>query len=317
MTAPVFGIDIGGTLLRVMLARDAAMGEHRKRPTDADGGPAEAVDAIRAMMDELAGQAGLALPDVAAIGVGVPGPSDFERGILIDPPNLPLWHEAPLGEMLTAATGIPTHLQNDANLAAYGELHHGAGRGAGDMVYVTVSTGIGGGIIIDGRLYSGSGGTAGEVGHIVVEAEGPTCHCGARGCLEMLASGTAIARVARARVASGESTSLSGRAEIDAADVSEAAAAGDAVALEVLHQAGRYLGLGLGSILNILDPELLVLGGGAIQAGEPLLQPMRLAIELQAFPSTFSHVRIELAELGQDAGLIGAAQWARDRLAAT
>jgi glucokinase len=315
VSQPVFGIDIGGTHLRVALADEQGrVLDIRKTDTDSGSGPEPAVRVMADMMRGLVQDRGWELSRVGAIGVGAPGPSDFEEGVVFTPPNLPKWRNVPLARMLTDATGIPTFLQNDANMAAYGELHQGAGKGARDMLFVTVSTGIGGGIVIDGHLYSGAGGTAGEVGHMVIDPNGPQCHCGARGCLEQMASGTAIARMARERLAKLEESSLATLPEVSATDVAEAAVKGDALALAVLHDAGWFLGLGLGSLLNILDPEILVLGGGAIQAGPSFLEPMRDGTRFQAFPSTYSHVRIVTAALGQDAGLVGAVEWARDHL---
>jgi glucokinase len=207
----VFGIDIGGTQLRVALADETGrVLDRRRTATAADHAPDESVAWLVSTMRELVAKQHWNMADIAAIGVGVPGPSDPARGILISPPNLPRWHNINLGRMLNEPTGIPVHLDNDARLAAFGEFRQGAGRGCRHMVYVTVSTGIGGGIIIDGTLYRGAGGTAGEVGHTVIDVNGPECHCGSRGCLEVMASGTAIARVANERLARGEASSMGG-----------------------------------------------------------------------------------------------------------
>jgi glucokinase len=284
----VFGIDVGGTNLRVAMGYETGeMVDKRHRDTHPMAGANEGIKTLAEMMEELARDHGLATTDFGSAGVGVPGPTDPVKGMLIDPPHLPGWHNVPVAGLLEAATGVPTHLENDAQLAAYGEFHKGAGRGSRHLVFVTISTGIGGGIVIDGKLYSGAGGAAGEVGHVVIDPNGPICSCGRRGHLEALASGTSMARIAAERIAAGSQT---------AAD------------------AGRLLGLSLGGLLNILDPEVLVLGGGVIQIGPLLLDHLYAAIQEQAFEFTYSHVRIATASLGQDAGLVGALEWARDHL---
>jgi glucokinase len=311
----VVGIDVGGTNLRVALGDETGeVVDKRHRDTHPAARAEEGIEALAEMMGELARDHGLEMDDVGSAGVGVPGPTDPAKGILFDPPHLPGWHNAPVASLLEAATGVPTHLENDAHLAAYGEFHKGAGRGSRHLVFVTISTGIGAGIVIDRKLYSGAGGSAGEVGHVVIDPGGPVCSCGRRGHLEALASGTSMARIAGERIAAGEASALSQLGSITAKDLGLAAAEGDALALSVLADAGRLLGLSLGGLLNILDPEVLVLGGGVIQIGPPLLDSLYAAIKEQAFETTYSHVRIAIAGLGQDAGLVGALEWARDHL---
>jgi glucokinase len=311
----IFGVDVGGTNLRVALGDESGeLVDKRHRDTGVNAGAEKGIRALAEMMEELARDHGLAMTDFGSAGVGVPGPTDPVKGMLFDPPHLPGWHNVPVASLLEAATGVPIHLENDAQLAAYGEFHKGAGRGSRHLVFVTISTGIGGGIVIDGKLYSGAGGSAGEVGHVVIDPDGPICSCGRRGHLEGLASGTSMARIAGERIAAGEVSSLSTLESITARDLGVAADDGDALALSVLADAGRLLGLSLGGLLNILDPEVLVLGGGAIQIGPPLLDHLYAAIQEQAFEITYSHVRIATAMLGQDAGLVGALEWARDHL---
>jgi glucokinase len=311
----VFGIDVGGTNLRVALGSESGeIMDRQHRDTRPEAGSDEGIRTLAAMMAELASAHDLTMSDVGSAGVGVPGPTDPAKGVLFDPPHLPGWHNVPLARLLEEATGIPTHLENDAQLAAYGEFHRGAGRGSRHLVFVTISTGIGGGIIIDRKLYSGAGGTAGEVGHVMVDPDGPLCSCGRRGHLEALASGTSLARIAAERIAAGEESSMAALEKITAHDIGHAADAGDGLALSILQDAGWLLGRSFGGLLNILDPEVLVLGGGVIQIGPRLLDHLYAGIKEQAFESTYSHVRITTAELGQDAGLIGALEWARDHL---
>jgi glucokinase len=311
----VFGIDVGGTNLRVALGSESGeIMDRQHRDTRPEAGSDEGIRTLAAMMAELASAHDLTMSDVGSAGVGVPGPTDPAKGVLFDPPHLPGWHNVPLARLLEEATGIPTHLENDAQLAAYGEFHRGAGRGSRHLVFVTISTGIGGGIIIDRKLYAGAGGTAGEVGHVMVDPDGPICSCGRRGHLEALASGTSLARIAAERIAAGETSSMAALEKITAHDIGHAADAGDGLALSILQDAGWLLGRSFGGLLNILDPEVLVLGGGVIQIGPRLLDHLYAGIKEQAFESTYSHVRITTAELGQDAGLIGALEWARDHL---
>jgi glucokinase len=311
----VFGIDVGGTNLRVALADESGqLVDRRHHDTDPSASAEVGVKTLAEMMQELAQTHGLAMSDFGAAGVGVPGPTDPAKGILFDPPHLPGWHNVPLAALLETAAGVPTHIENDAQLAAYGEFHRGAGRGSRHLVFVTISTGIGGGIVIDGKLYSGAGGAAGEVGHVVIDPDGPMCSCGRRGHLEALASGTAMARIAGERIAAGEESTLAGLETITAKAIGDAAEAGDSLALSILADAGRLLGLSLGGLLNILDPEVLVLGGGTIQIGPLLLDHLYAGIKEQAFETTYNHARIATAGLGQDAGLVGAVEWARDHL---
>jgi glucokinase len=310
----VFGLDIGGTQLRAAIAADTGeVLETRRAETEADLGPDAAIVTAVSMMDELAAGQGIRVEDAAAVAGGLPGPTDPERGLLFRAPHLPRWRNVRFAHLLEEATGVPAHIRNDAQLAAFGEYRRGAGRGSRHMLYVTVSTGIGGGIVTDGRLYGGAAGTAGEVGHVVVDANGPPCSCGARGCVESLASGTSMARIAAERIAAGETSRLTSAEEITGATVAQAAAAGDALALSVVANAGHHLGLGLGGLLNILAPEVLVLGGGAMASGPTLLEPMDQAMRFQAFESTMAHVTVKMAEL-KDPGLTGAIEWAREFL---
>ncbi len=269
----VAGVDLGGTKIRTALA--GAGGQvlaEVKVPTEADGGMLHVVERILATLKHVQQEAGVDGCRLAALGVGVPGPLDAASGVVHTAPNLG-WHNVPFRAVLEEKTGIPVYMENDADLAALGEHAYGAGRGAENMVYVTVSTGIGGGLILNGRLYRGSFGGAGEIGHTVVLPDGPPCRCGKRGCLEALASGTAIARKAKEMVEGGAGQGIlaaaGGRIEgVTAAAVAAAAAAGDEEALLVMKEAARYLGVALANVINLLSPSLVVLGGGVMEAGE-------------------------------------------------
>jgi glucokinase len=248
---------------------------------------------------------------VAALGIGLPGPVDPSAGLVISPANLPGFRNVPLNRILTRATGIRSYLHHDAHLAALGEHRRGAGRGASELIYVTVSTGIGAGLLIRGELYAGAHGSAGEIGHIVVQRDGPLCTCGKRGCVEALASGTGIARTAREL---GTQTPASALHRLDAPsaeDVVRAARSGDQLAISILDTAGTYLGIALGTLVNLFNPQLIVLGGSVIKAGAPLLRPMRRSMVASSWKAARRGLRIVRPALGDDAGLIGAVEFAR------
>jgi glucokinase len=226
---------------------------------------------------------------------------------------MPGWDRFPLKDLLQQELGLPVYVGNDANLAGLGEHRYGAGRGVSHLVYLTVSTGIGGGVIVAGKLLLGADGLAGEVGHMTLEAQGPRCNCGNTGCLEALAAGPAVARQGAAALNRGESPGLSalahGQAElVTAKTVVEAARNGDVVARSVVDRAGFYLGVGVVNLIHLFNPQLVVIGGGfAIGAGEMLFEPVRRAVEERVMPPFRQALRIVPAALGDDAGLMGAA----------
>ena len=309
------GIDLGGTQLRVAVAN--ARGTVRsvvRVDTEAGGGPRHVIGRIVDAIDRALDDAGATRRGISAIGMGLPGPLNGATGVVFSPVNLPGWHNVPLSKILKERTGIRTFIEHDANLAAFAEWRLGVGKGARHMAYVTVSTGIGAGLIFHGQLYSGAGGIAGELGHTVVQADGPLCTCGNHGCLEALSSGTAIARMAREALAEGVRTSLRrirGPQRPDARDVTQAARRGDPLARRLLEQAGTYLGISLGNVVNLLNPELIVLGGSVMNAGSLIRKPMRESLNASSWPSSRRGLRIRAPKLGQDVGLIGAVEWAR------
>ena len=287
----IAGIDLGGTQVRVAVAMpDGAIVGIAKAPTPELGGPSGMVQWSRDNATRLAGDA-----PIEAVGIGVPGPSDPLSGVLVNPPNLPGWPAGlPLGEMLRKVFGVPVHLENDANLAAVAEHKRGAGRGVKNLVYVTWSTGIGAGLILDGHLYSGTHGSAGELGHMVLDPNGPRCFCGMRGCVEAYASGHSIAT----------------RAGRPAADVFRAAEAGDPEAGGIVEQAARMVGLGLLNLTNLIDPEVIVMGGGITQSWGLVEGWLGEAILASPFVTPNRRPRIVRAALGADVGLVGAVEWA-------
>jgi glucokinase len=306
---PILGIDLGGTKIRTgLIDRDGTVLYSDYQPTLADEGPEVVIQRIIAGVERVLAQADLGHDGISAIGVGAPGPLDIPRGLLIEPPNLPGWCDVPLRDIVGARIGAPTYLENDANAAAIGEYLYGAGQGTRNMIYVTVSTGIGGGLILNGRIYHGVSGGAGEIGHMTILPYGPHCGCGNRGCLEALASGTAIAREGQEVIDRGIPAAIGSQGgQVSAKDVVDAMHSGDAYARQIVAQAMAYLGIGMANLVNLFNPERLVIGGGLTALGDDMLIPVRRAIRLRAFPSASAQVAVALAQLGPEVGVIGAA----------
>lgn len=310
----VVGVDLGGTQLRVAVADDR--GRLRtvvRRATEAARGRQHVIDRIVAAVADALEEDGTVPRRVRALGIGLPGPVDPAAGLVISPANLPGFINVPLNRILTRATGIRSYLHHDAHLAALGEHRRGAGRGASEMIYVTVSTGIGAGLVLRGELYAGSHGIAGEIGHIVVQRDGPLCTCGNRGCVEAIASGTGIARAARELAANDPTSALNRFDAPSAEEVVQAARAGDELAMSILDNAGAYLGIAIGTLVNLFNPQLIVLGGSVLKAGPLLLKPMRLSMIESSWKAARLGLRIVRPALGGDAGLIGAVEFARLR----
>ena len=302
------GVDLGGTNIRAAVAtgeQTHATPVHAATP--GGDGPAAVIEAIAGCVAEAAGDS-----RVDGLAIGIPGPLDPRRGIVYAAPYLAGWDNFDAAAALSARIGCDVTIHNDANLAGYAEWIAGAGRGTTDFVFITASTGVGGAFILNGELYAGRSGTAGECGHVPLGEESPPCGEGHIGCLEGTASGTAIARAARRAVEQGETTSLASVApeRIDGRTVEDAANAGDAVALRIFTHAARTLGRAIGGYINLLSPEVIAIGGGLINAGELLFGPLREAVGEMAFVVPAEHCRIVEAELGTDAGLVGAVAWA-------
>jgi glucokinase len=318
--AKILGIDLGGT--KILTAVANARGEMLSRDhsiTPAQEGVNAVVTSILESVSRALNQAHITAANINAIGVGAPGLSNPETGVLFASPNLPGWKDVPLRDMIEKNLGKKAFLINDANAAAIGELYFGAGRGARNFIYITVSTGIGGGIIIDRKIYTGSTGTAGELGHMAIEAGGPPCNCGNIGCWETLASGTALSREAKSRVEEGAATTIlkysDGNIEkINAEVIHEAALAGDELANILIARNAYYLGVGLANLINIFNPELIVIGGGLSNIGDMLLLPAYEEARRRAFKQSQQTVRFAKAELGRNSGVIGAAAFAWERM---
>jgi glucokinase len=312
----VVGGDLGGTRFRVALADGSGRLLRRSGiRTEARQGLAAVLERIKGSIRETISTAPC---PVSQIAVAAPGPLDPWKGIIYRPPNLPGWDEVPLKDILEDEFGIPTSIGNDANLAAMAEWRFGAGRGSDHVVYVTVSTGVGGGVIDRGQLLLGYGGGAAEVGHMTIDMNGPLCNCGNHGDLESLASGTAIARRAVEAIEAGAKSTvvdLAGGLELVAAEhVVEAARQGDELALGVMRRAGYSLGVGVANLMMLYDPEVIVLGGGVMNARDLLFEEMHRAIEERAMLSFRERCRVAIAELGDDVGIYGAVALALSRL---
>ena len=299
------GFDIGGTKLAVVVGDEAGrIAARRRRPMRPTGDPRADVDAMLRDAHELLAEANVAPRALQAIGVAAPGPIDLARGTVESPPNLAGWGEVPIRDWLHAALGAPVHLENDANAAALAEWRFGAGRGARHLVYLTMSTGVGGGLVLDGRLYRGTGG-AGEVGHMPVEwgDEAEPCGCGRRGCLEAYTGGRRwTERLSRITPASSRVAELAGApAQARPEHVVEAAREGDAFACAELARWNHYLARGLIALAYVLAPEVIVLGTIATAGGETLvLEPLRRAMAAAVWPTLIGHCEIRGSALGKD-----------------
>lgn len=315
----VLAVDLGGTKIRVaIVSNKGKMIAKEYHPTLADEGPQAVIERIFAAMDSVLNQVRMNPSQLSSISLAAAGAIDMDKGWVTFSPNLPGWYDIPLKQVIEKKLGVTTFLVNDASAAALGEQQFGAGRGLNHLVYLTVSTGIGGGIIIDGKLYLGASGSAGEIGHMTIDVHGPRCNCGNFGCLETLASGTAMANDAIMRISSGEKSSLTdlvrGKIEdITAETISIAARDGDFLALEVIFRAATYLGVGLANVVNIFNPEMIIIGGGVSQMGDLLLNTARQVVRERAFGLSSEAVHIVTAGLGEDAGLLGAALFAQQQ----
>ena len=285
------GIDLGGTQVRVTVADDAGklIGAAKTRTG--------LVPTPEAMAEWAAREAARLAKGgkIKAAAIGAPGPIDIQRGVLVNPPNLPNWHNVPLAARVGEAMGCPVHLDNDANLAAFGEYKQGAGQGTQVMVYLTWSTGIGGGVVINGRLFSGAHGSACEIGHTIIDPEGPLDSCGQRGCIEAFAGGRNLQRQ------TGES----------AAELFQAAEAGDREARAIVQRAATYVGYGLINLTNLFDPEVLVIGGGISRSWKLISPTLTQVLHSSPFITPRRRPRLRRARLGDRAGQVGAIEWAK------
>ncbi|MEA2436551.1 MAG: glucokinase [Thermoleophilaceae bacterium] len=308
---PVIGVDAGGTkLLAGVVHADLTVG-HRVRRLWSGGDRAEVLDT----MVEAVSEAHAAAPEVTAVGFGIPALLDFEAGIAVSSVHLPL-EDLAFRELMEERLGLPVYVDNDANLAALAAQRVGAARGTRNVVMLTLGTGIGSGIVIDGRVFRGATGAGAEIGHMTIDEHGPPCQgtCPGRGCLEVMASGTAIGRegtdAGRRHPDSALGRAVAQRGLLMGEEVTQLALGGDEAACSVMAAAGRSLGAGLASVVNIFEPEVVVVGGGASAAGDLLLDPAREVVAQRALRPSRDHVRIVPAAFAEEAGMIGAALFA-------
>lgn len=303
----IVAVDIGGTHIRTAAYAPQSIqpiAHHKTRTLAQTPGVFDRlVEAVQAVWQEGA---------VAAIGIASPGPLDPHSGTILDTPNIPEWANFPLAAKLAERFGVPVYLDNDANLAGLAEWQFGAGQGHSDMVYLTISTGVGGGVISSGHLLQGYHGMGAELGHMTIEPNGPLCGCGHRGHVESFASGPAIARYVNERLQAGEPSTLQPDPNLTPVQIADAALKGDRLALSAYARAGEYLGIAVANYLAIFDPSILIFGGGVSQVGDLLFKPFEESLRRHVFhPHYLDNLTITRAALGDEAGLLGALALAR------
>src|SRR5258706_2430453 len=341
----VLAIDLGGTQIRTGVLQGAKLLSRVGLLTGENRTPESVIPRLHNAVQQALDEAGVSLDQIAGIGIAAPGPLDHRTGIIYSPPNMPGWNGIPLRDLFYERYHIPTYVENDANAAALGEFMFGVGQGYNNIVYLTISTGIGGGISIDGKLVEGTGGTAGKLGRMTIDWQGVPCSCGNLGCLEAMASVTAIARRANEAIASGQGAELLTFAsamlehpdtvpdpaalpsqeqttpllkdqeefdspveslQVNARTVARAAEASVPLAREIITYAAEALGVGLVNIIHIFNPEMIILGGGVTQMGPMLMEPAMRIVQERAMKTPRDVVQISLAQLGTNVGLVGA-----------
>lgn len=306
------GVDVGGTNVRLALVDQNGAVRHPSRfPLPERGGVEPVLEALALAIETVKGRAEGNGDQIAALGVGVAGLTDVREGMVLEAVNLG-WREVPFRSLLEDRLKLPVLLENDSNASAFAEVWIGAGRGCRSLIGLTLGTGVGGGLVFDGELWRGTSGLAGEIGHMVVEPDGESCNCGGRGCLEAYASATAVVRRARKTILDGKvqgslSRFMGTHGYLTAKDIADAATRGDPLAQVILAGAGRYLGIACTSLINIFNPEVIVVGGGMAQAGEHILGPARAEVKERALRPLAESTKIVLSPLGELAGAIGAA----------
>lgn len=305
------GIDVGGTNVKIALVdSDGKIGYSNTIPTRAEMGYEYTINNMKQAIRDLMTETKLSAKDIEGIGFGLPGQVDFKSGIVRLITNIPGWVEIPLAKMIEDEFHIPTRIDNDVRCAALGELNFGAGKGCENLICITVGTGIGSGLIINGRLVRGASNAAGEIGHIKLQMhDGPICGCGDTGCLEAFASGPSIVAMAEEYIMGGKSTKyreMANGGAITPFIVAEAAKAGDPVARRIFTRMGEYIGIGMASVVNLLNPERIIVGGGVADAGDILLTPLKETIKKRAMKIAGETVEVVPAQLGNTAGVIGA-----------
>ncbi len=305
------GVDIGGTNIKIALVDfDGKIIYSNTTPTRAEMGYEAGVNNIKQAIKDLMQETNQDSKTIEAIGFGLPGQIDYKEGVVKNLPNIPGWVNIPLGKIIEEEFSIPTRLDNDVRCAALGELNFGAGKGCENLICITIGTGIGSGIVLNGKLVRGASNAAGEIGHIKMDLNGgPLCGCGDYGCFEAYASGPSIVSMAKEYISGGKSAKYKEMAAdgiITPYLVAQAALQGDAVSIQIFKQMGKIIGTGLSSVINLLNPEKIIIGGGVADAGEILLEPIRNTVIERAMPIQAHTVAIVPAQLANAAGVIGA-----------
>ncbi len=299
----IIGVDIGGTQMRAASYAAEELKPIKQKRIETLASEPGGFDRLVSVIEDVWPKS----ESVDAIGIGSPGPLDPHSGYLLAPPNNPEWHNFPLAPNVSRHFGVKAYLDNDANLAGLAEYRFGAGQGHHDVLFITISTGIGGGVIIADRLLQGYHGLAAELGHCIIDANGPICSCGYYGHLESFSSGPAIVRYVLAELDSGAGSSLKREAGLTAREIAEAAKKGDALAIGAYQRAAEYLGIGVASLLHTFDPSIVIFGGGVSRVGPLLFDPFNLSLKKHVFyPRYLEGLTITTAALGDDAGLLGA-----------
>ena len=311
------GCDLGGTNLRVAIVdvENGSLIHQMSIPTLARDGPEAVMKRMAGLFLQIIEWTGMKKEDIGGVGIGVPGVLDMEKAETLFLPNLPgTWPHVPLGDTITSLTGLPTVLLNDVRSITNGEWRFGAGQGVDTLAVFAVGTGIGGGLVINGELNLGIGGTGGELGHMTIDYSGPVCGCGNKGCLEAFASGPAIAAMGMKAVTQGLTTRIGEMCQYDLNRITpeliaRAAQAGDPIAMEIYERAGFYLGIAAANICVAIGPRRIIIGGGVSQAGELLLEPIRRTLRQTVTVMPVEQVEVMRSQLGDDAGVIGVACW--------
>lgn len=308
----LIGVDLGGTkILTVVADREGNILLRKKEETRSREGPGMVTAQIISSIKEVTALQGIKQEEILTVGICAAGFYNHIEKIIKESANLKNWTDVPLGRLVEKEINLSVYVENDANAAAYGEYKRGAGKGKSHMIYITVSTGIGGGIITDGKIFHGREGYAGEIGHVTIDINGPECKCGNRGCLETLASGTAIARKAAEVLAVGrpskmlEIASREGCEEVSARHVFAAACLGDEAAAEIIEEAVEYLAAGLAGMANLFNPEVFIIGGGVSMSGNLFFEPLIKAFCRRVSGPLLGKVEIVPAKLGDEAGIVG------------
>jgi glucokinase len=315
MDRVVIGVDLGGTNTRMaLIGRDGEVLDKQKEETlAAEGHEAVIAKLIRNIYRQRA-NAGRAGREVAAVGVGAPGVIHEQTGVVVKSPNFPDWNNLPLKKTLEEELKLPVFVENDANAAALGEQWRGAAKDIRSMIFLTLGTGVGGGIVLNGRIWHGADGMAGEVGHMTIVPEGRRCGCGNSGCLEMYASSRGIVMTFK-EMCAGKRLDADNRQELTSARIYQAARDGDTTARRVMQEMGRYLGIGIANLINIFNPEMVVIGGGVKDAWDLFIDAVREEVRKRAFAYPAVRTKIVPSALGDEAGTVGAAAVAFQKIA--